>query len=203
MSIASYSDLKSAITNWFLGRSDLASNVGDFIALTESYFNLKLRCREMETVVSLTPASNVCTLPADYLEYKRVVEEVSPRRRLVYITEDAADALYPFRQSGLANHFMIVGNALTALPLSTNNIELTYYAKVPALSDTATTNWLLARSPNLYLHGCLFYAAEFVRDDEQMVKEGALIGKYMDDLQSLDMRSKFGNAGVTLTGPVF
>lgn len=203
MSIASYSDLKSAITNWFLGRSDLASNVGDFIALTESYFNLKLRCREMETVVSLTPASNVCTLPADYLEYKRVVEEVSPRRRLAYITEDAADALYPFRQSGLANHFTIIGNALTALPLSTNNIELTYYAKVPALSDTATTNWLLAHSPNLYLHGCLFYAAEFVRDDEQMVKEGALIGKYMDDLQSLDMRSKFGNAGVTMTGPVF
>lgn len=200
MSIETYSDLKSAISNWFMGRSDLASNADDFIDLAESYFNLMLRCREMETTETLTPSSNVCTLPTDYLEYKRVTELASPRRKLAYITEDAADALYPFRDAGLANHFTIIGNSLQALPLSTNDIELTYYQKVPALSDGAPTNWLLTRAPNIYLHGCLFYAAEFVKDSEEMVKEGALMGKYIDALESLDTRSKFANAGVIIPG---
>ena len=198
MAFSSYSDLKSAISNWFMGRADLASNADDFIDLAEGHFNQVLRCREMETTVSLTPVSNVCTLPTDYLEYKRVVEVTSPRRKLEYITEDAADALYPFRDSGPANNFTIVGSSLQAFPLSTNNIELTYYQKIPALSDDNTTNWLLSRSPNLYLHTCLFYAAEFVKDNEEMVKEGAVMGRFIDELQALDLRAKFGNAGVTL-----
>ncbi len=203
MSIETYSDLKSAITNWFMSRSDLATNADEMIDLAEAYFNLELRCREMETTETLTPASNVCTLPADYLEYKRVTELASPRRKLAYITEDAADALYAFRDAGPACHFMIIGNSLTALPLSTNDIELTYYQKIPALSDTTTTNWLLTRAPNLYLHACLFYAAELVKDNEEITKEGALMGKFMDSLMALDNRAKFGNAGVVLQGAVF
>lgn len=203
MAFSSYSDLKSAISNWFMGRSDLASNADDFIDLAEGHFNQVLRCREMETTASLTPVSNVCTLPTDYLEYKRVVEKASPRRPLKYITEDAADYLYPFRDSGLASNFTIVGNSLQAFPLSTNDIELVYYQKIPALSDSNTSNWLLARSPNLYLHTCLFYVSEFVKDNEEMVKEGALMGRFIDELQALDMRTKFANAGVTIPGNVF
>lgn len=202
MSIESYSDLKSAITTW-AARSDLAANADDFIDLAEAYFNQTLRCREMEKVETLTPSSNVCTLPTDYLEYKRVTEVVTPRRKLAYITEDAADALYPFRDSGLSKHFTIIGNSLTALPLSSNDIELTYYQEIPALSDSSTTNWLLSRSPNLYLHGCLFYVAEFIQNNEEMTKEGALMGRYIDALLSLDMRAKFGNAGIVLPGNVF
>lgn len=203
MSLGTYSDLKSAITNWFMGRGDLAGNADDMIDLAEAYFNMELRCREMEKVETLSPTSNVCTLPADYLEYKRVTELVSPRRKLAYITEDAADALYASRYAGPACHFTIIGNSLTALPLSVNDIELTYYQKIPALSDTTTTNWLLDRAPNIYLHSCLFYAAEFVKDNEEMAKEGALMGKFVDSLMALDNRAKFGNAGVTLQGAVF
>lgn len=203
MSIANYTDLKTKIATFYEERSDLAAVADDLIALAEGYFNVRLRCREMEKVTTLAPSSNVCTLPTDYLEYKRVVEVVSPRRRLDYITEDAADRLYPFRGSGLANHFMIVGTTLTALPLSTNGIELTYYQKIPALTASATTNWLLTRLPNLYLHACLMYAAEYVKNDAEIVKEGALAEKYIGELEALDNRSKFGNAGAILPGAVF
>lgn len=202
MTIENYSDLKSAITR-FTARSDIASSADDLIDLTEAYFNVELRCREMEAKTDLTPASNVCTLPTDYLEYKRVVELASIRRRLEYITEDAADALYPTRTAGLACHFMIIGDELTALPLSANDIELTYYQKIPALSDANTTNWLLTRLPNLYLHGCLFHAAELTRNTEKMATEGALVEKYISSLTNLDNRAKFGNAGVTLGGVVW
>lgn len=200
MSISTYDELKTAIAS-FMSRSDLAGNVPDIIQLTEGYFNTLLRCREMEAVTSLTPnVDAVCILPADYLEYKRVVELSSIRRRLEYLSEDSADMLYPVRMGGIPCHFMIIGAELTALPLSANDIELTYYRQLPALSATNPTNWLLTRFPNLYLHGSLFHAAELTRNTEKMATEGALVEKYIGSLMALDNRSKLGNAGVTIPG---
>lgn len=201
--ITDYSSLKTEMMSWYKDRTDLAGFADTIIDLSEAYFNLKLRCREMETTTSLTPSSNVCTLPSDYIEYKRVVEKASTRRRLEYITEDAADSLYPSRTAGLSNHFMIIGSNLTALPLSSNNIELTYYQKIPALTAANTTNWLLTKLPNLYLHCCMMYAAEVAEDDAKMAKEAPLVERFVELLQAADNRGKFGNAGVTLSGNVW
>lgn len=202
MAIGTYAELGTAIQTWFMGRTDLSANTDEIIALAEGYLNTKLRCRQMETSEDLTPdVDGVCTLPDDYLEYKRVVELASIRRRLDYITEDAADEIYPTRAAGLACHFTLSGESLIALPISANDIQLTYYQKVPALSGSATTNWLLSAHPGLYLHTCLFYAAELVRDDAIQATEAALIERFLDNIHALDTRAKFGNAGVTLRGP--
>jgi len=198
--IVSYATLKTAISEW--DASDLSSDVDVFIDMAEAYFNLKLRLRQMETTDDLTPTSNVCTLPTDYIEYKRVVEKASIRRKLAYITEDAADELYPTRSSGLACHFMILGETLTALPLSSNDIELTYYQKIPALSGSNTTNWLLLAHPNLYLHTCLLYAAEWRKDTARLQTEATFVQNYVDLLHAADNRGKFAMAGVTLPGSV-
>jgi hypothetical protein len=174
----------------------------DFITLAEAYFNLNLRVRQMETKVDLTPdGDGVCTLPTDYIEYKRVVELASIRRPLEYITEDADDEYYPTRSAGLACHFMILGDSLTALDISSNDIELTYYQAVPALSAQNTTNWLLAKLPNLYLHTCLMYAAEWLHEDSELARETAFVTRFVELLNSADNRAKFGNAGMTMRGP--
>lgn len=202
MSIASYADLILAIQNWFMDRGDVATVAGDeIIALSEGYFNLTLRCREMETVTSLVPTLNVCTIPSTYIEAKRVVELSSIRRPLEYITEDAADEYYPTRFAALSCHYTIVGSELTALPLSSNDIELTYYRTIPGLSGSNTTNWLLTKSPNLYLHTCLMYAAEFVKDNDELTKETAFVTRFVEMLNAADNRGKFGTAGMTMRGP--
>jgi hypothetical protein len=197
--ITDYASLKTAISEWFMGR-DMSADVDVFIDLAESYFNAKLRTRQMETKTDLTPSSGECTLPTDYIEYKRVVELASIRRRLAYITEDAAENLYPTRSAGLANHFMILGSTLTALPISGNDIELTYYQKIPALSDSNTTNWLLSEHPNLYLHASLLYCAKYVVDEPMMMTESTFVQNYVDLIHAADNRGKFANAGVTLPG---
>jgi hypothetical protein len=204
MAITTYAELKTAFGSdgWFYGR-DLTTQIDEIIDLTEAYLNTKLRCRQMETSANLTPTSNVCTLPTDYLEAKRVVELASIRRRLDYITEDAADVLYPDRASGLASHYIIVGSSLTALPLSANVIELTYYQKVPALTDAAPTNWLLTAHPNLYLAACKMYAAEFTGNENgEIEKQAAFVGQFITNIHALENRAKFGNAGLTLRGNV-
>jgi hypothetical protein len=198
--IATYSDLVTAITSDWPARSDIAAIADTVIQLAEGIFNGKLRMRQMETTTTLVPVSNLCTLPSDYLEYKRVVEVASIRRRLDYITEDASDALYPDRAAGLACNFTILGTQLQAFPLSSNNIELTYYQKIPGLTSTNTTNWLLTAHPNAYLHACLLYIGEYIKDADRISTESQFLQSYIDLMNSLEMRGKFGNAGVTLTG---
>jgi hypothetical protein len=198
--LATYSDLVTAITSDWPARTDLAANVDQFIVLAEAIFNSKLRMRQMETTATLVPVSNLCTLPTDYIEYKRVVEVASIRRPLDYITEDAADRLYPDRASGLACNFTILGTQLMAFPLSTNNIELTYYQKIPGLTSTNTTNWLLTAHPNAYLHACLLYVGEFIKDADRVATESQFLQSYFDLMNAVENRGKFGNAGVTLTG---
>ena len=199
MTITSYDELKTAITNWFEDRSDLAAYADEFIDLAEAYFSVELRCREMEAVADMTPVANVCTLPSDYLEYRRVVEKAGLRRPLSFITPDAVEAHYPDRASGPACHFTIVGSALYIFPLSSNDIELTYFQQIPALSATQSTNWLLARSPNLYLHTCLMYAAEFIRDNDKLALETQFVRTFVSKLNDLDARSSYANAGVLLS----
>lgn len=197
--IVDYASLKTAIGEWFMAR-DLSADADVFIDLAEAFFNVRLRCRQMETIASIAASSNTYALPSDYLEYKRVVEKASIRRPLKYISEDAIESLYPDRASGLSNHFTIIGSTIYTFPLSTTDIELLYYAKIPALTGAATTNWLLLAHPNLYLHACLLYAAEFTKDDAELGKESTFVQNYVDLLHGLDNRSKFANAGVTLTG---
>jgi len=198
--LATYSDLVTAITSDWPARSDIAASADQFIVLAEAIANSKLRMRQMETTATLTPVSNLCTLPTDYIEYKRAVEVASIRRRLEYITEDAADALYPDRASGLACNFTILGSQLMAFPLSTNDIELTYYQKIPGLTSTNTTNWLLTAHPNFYLHACLLYVGEYIGDATRVSNESQFLQSYIDLMNAVENRGKFGNAGVTLTG---
>ena len=42
--------------------------------------------------------------------------------------------------------------------------ELTYYRKLPPLSDSSTSNWLLAHYPDVYFHGTLALAGPYVND---------------------------------------
>lgn len=198
--IGTYAELVTAGSKWFMDR-DISTEMDEIIQLFTGYINTRLRCRQMETIASIAASSNTYALPSDYLEYKRVVEKASIRRPLKYISEDAIESLYPDRASGLSNHFTIIGSTIYTFPLSTTDIELTYYTKIPLLSSGATTNWLLTAHPGLYLHGCKMYAAEFTEDTGGVFeKEATIVQDLIDRIHALDNRSKFANAGVTLTG---
>lgn len=201
MAISTYSELQTAVQNWLMGRTDVVAFVPDFVALGEGHINAELRVRQMETVADLTPTSGICTLPEDYLEYRRVVEKSNPRRTMEYISPTRADHEYPFRQSALSNSFTIIGSSLYTFPLTSSDVELTYYASVPALSDAAPTNWLLTARPELYLRASLMMAAEFIKDDDEAAKQKALADLVIQQMHRLDERANYARVGAHVRGP--
>ena len=205
MALTTFSELKTAIAAWS-DTSDVTAYLGDFVTLATSMLNRggdnipAVRAREMVTVTDLTPTAGVCTLPTDYLQYRRVVEEASIRRELTYITPAVADTDYPTRDSGLANNFTIVGDSLYMFPVSSNDIELTYYQAIPDLSDSNTTNWLLDKHPNVYLHACLLQLGLFRRDDELVSRSAQMTSALVNGLNSSDMLANYAYAPSRLRG---
>ena len=178
MALALVSDLRTSITSWLYGRSDIAAQADDFIKLAESSINygirdpatgqtVKLRTRNMETTTTITPDSNgQATIPTDYLEFRQVTSTDNPRRNLNLIAPSFAEERYGYRESDLPDSFAIIGTKIHLYPVSTTEIELTYYAKVPALSDSNTSNWLLTAYPNIYLDGSLYHASRWLRNND-------------------------------------
>lgn len=204
MAIGTYALLQNAIAD-NLAREDLSEFIPDFILLAENWLNYgsedtpPLRVREMETTATLTPTDGDCTVPDDFLQTISAREDGNGI--LNYVTQQALDAMYPTRFGGIGYHYTIVGDTLKTAPLVSNDVLLTYYQALPALSDEVnTTNWLLTKAPGIYLRASLAQAAEFIKNDAEAAKQASMAKALIAGLNRSDMVGRFARAGLTIQG---
>lgn len=182
-----YSGLIGAIAGW-LHRADLAANIPDFIALAEARIARDLRLREQ-----LAKASLVCvagqreiSLPTDYLESENLsITIAGVVRSPTYVTPEVADVRFPLGAgTGAPASFTVLGTNLLMLPApdAAYAVSLDYYARLPALSATNPSNFLLRNAPGVYLWGALAEAAPFIADDQRVAVWEA---KYQADSTAL------------------
>ena len=72
------------------------------------------------------------------------------------------------------------------VPASIYNLEIDYYAKVAALTTSATTNDMLTNNPDLYLYGSLLEAEPFLMNDQRVPLWLAAFEKAISDIQLQD-----------------
>lgn len=204
MAIGTYSELVSAVTNWSdRTDADLADRIAECITLAEVEIFRRLRVRQMETTASATPNSDgEITLPADLLEIKRVVAKTDPRTPLDYVTPEYLDSINA-RVAGDPQVYTIIGSTLTALPFTTSDIETVYYAKVTPLSEAATTNWLLSRWPDIYLHATLGQFAIVTKDAPGATGYKSLMEQAVAAAMMEDNGSRAGQIAMRVFGPVW
>jgi hypothetical protein len=89
----------------------------------------------------------------------------SIRRELQYVEPGYAQAINPTQESREPGYFTIEGGNLMVTPINDTEIEFLYYKKIPALSVSATSNWVLASHPDLYLFGTLTESLAFASND--------------------------------------
>jgi hypothetical protein len=156
----------------FLNRQDLNATIPTFIALAESGFNRSIRSRKMLGRSTANLINHFTTLPEDFLEAKNVQLNTTPVQPLEYVSLEMADDLRQskFRSVGKPQFYTIVGDTIEVVPVpdGTYQIELTYYKRIPRLSNSATSNWLLELNPDLYLYGTLVASAPYLKEDERL-----------------------------------
>ena len=90
MSFATYSDLKTSIAN-YLARSDLTTQIPDFITFAENRLRRELRIRQMLKSVTTATVSGDSTveLPSDFIEIRDFVALTNPIQPLSYSSPSA------------------------------------------------------------------------------------------------------------------
>jgi hypothetical protein len=191
MAITSYATLKTAIEAWS-HRSDLAAVVDDFIDITESRLNRELRVSQMEVRATTTASTEYLALPTDLLAIRNIQLNSNPVREILYVSPMEMDRLAQAGQE--TNRYTIVGDEIQLNATSSGSLEIAYYAKIPALSDAAPSNWLLAAHPEVYLYGCLAETFKYAMDDEQAAKYAGLYSEAIGQIKRLDRERKTGQS---------
>lgn len=202
-----YAGLQTSVLNW-AARTDAATTaeVPNFVAFATDGFNYgvpargvaPLRVREMETLASVTMTNGVGTLPADYLQYKTAKSMSAIPNPLTYATNSYTNGAYADGAAGLSTTFSITGSTLYVFPTSGVDVDLVYYAAIPDLSDSNTSNWLLAKMPMLYLHACLMHLAMFVKDDGLLARSQAIVAATIDGLNLTNELSTYSMVGTRM-----
>jgi hypothetical protein len=185
--ITNYATLQSTIAD-YLNRADLTSQIQTFIQFVEADINTRLRCREMIIRAEATSSAEFVQLPADWLEAINltIVGGKSPLR---YITLDKGDQINEAKSYTSPSFYSLMNGAIEIIPPPADDIdiEMIYYGKVPALSDSNTSNWLLVRAPDIYLYGALVHAAPYLMDDARTQVFGQV---YLSRFESLNEESQ-------------
>lgn len=173
MSLASYSDLKTAVASW-ANRSDLTAVIPDFITLAESDMQVRCKLVEFEATGSISVTAGVGTLPADWVGARSLYWDGDLARELKYITPDRFDIARRLG-SGDALWYTISGTTIRTSLEGDGTVIATYNARFTPLSDSATSNALLANFPDVYLYGALKQVAIFLNDQIKQDKYSALM----------------------------
>ncbi len=202
MAITSYSTLQTSIGDW-LNRSDLTSVIPDFITMAEAQFNRVLRHRKMVERATATLDSEYSAMPADWLESIRYQLNTNPITVMEFVSPDQAAVLKgAYSTSGKPIFYSQIGQQFQVIPApdsgSAYTGELTYYAKIPALSSGNTSNWLLVDSPDIYLYGSLLQSAPYLQDDQRLGVWSAIYQRLLEDLKVSDERSRMATSSLRM-----
>lgn len=196
MTITNYGTLKTAIADT-LNRDDLTSVIPQFVSLAHAQFNRKIRSHRQITRGSLTIDTQFEALPADWLETIRITMDANPIRVLTQIsmddltryrtaTDNTTDAPVYFAHNG-------TDIELFPTPSTSYTGQITYYAKITALSADGDTNWLLTNHPDVYLYGALTHSAPYLKDDARIAIWAGLAAQAMTEIEDENNAARFGS----------
>lgn len=167
MALANYSDLQTAVGNW-MARADMAGDAPDFITLGEAGLNREVPAVETDVTLTGTEDSRRIDISA---------HSVVVALNLYLIDGDTGDEIELVRKQDGTFPYKADSDQPSYWAIDGTNIDFdcpldeayTFRFRIRqryALSDSATTNWLLTNHPDVYLAAVLVWGGVFVRDGE-------------------------------------
>lgn len=205
MALTTFAGLKSSIADW-LNRSDLTTQIPDFIALAEADFNAKLRIRQMEQIDTITIDSESVSVPTGFISVRSLYILLSSNKYVLeYITPHNMFEVKAGSTAGRPRVYTIESDNETESlrfgpsPDTSYTGYLSYYKAFGALSDSNTTNYILNKHPGIYLYGSLYHAANFLGgiDPNQVQQWLQMYISAMERCENNDRQDSYGGAPVT------
>ena len=186
-------DLRTAVIE-HVQRPDIADVFPRLVLLAEANFNRRLRLKDQITSTSVTIASGVAALPADFLAVIGLYDTNGHE----YIEQP----IHAVKTSGTTHYYAISGGSIVT-KIADGSKTLEYYAKVPTISGSMTaTNWLLTAAPALYLYGVGLEAAKYIRDVNMAQATAQILEDEYAAVLAQDDSARYSAARVRVQGTI-
>ena len=199
MSFATYSDLKTSIAG-YLARSDLTSQIPDFITFAENRLRRELRIRQMLKSVTTATVSGDSTveLPSDFIEIRDFVALTNPIQPLSYSSPSALSNDPRASEVGVPKSYTILANdfLLSPPPDGVYTLRMLYYAAPAYLSSSNATNVFLTTAPDALLYAALIEAEPYLFNDARINTWGTMYDRAISSLTKSDEEGQY--SGVPL-----
>lgn len=193
-----YSGLKDSVAD-FLNRTDLTSAIPDFITLAEAQMARRFVSRSRQGMpiprrlvkrsdASIALGDEYISVPSDFQGPLEFILTATPPIELDYIADANLQREKKLaRWTGSPKWYTVVGGQMQLFPVAdaAYSAELTYIARVAALSDAAP-NWIITDYPDAYLYGALTASAPYLKDDPRVGTWGNLFSAAVDDICNSD-----------------
>ena len=174
---ADFLDLRTAVIE-HVGNAGIADVFPRLVEIAESRLDRELRMRQQITTQTLTVAGELLTLPATFAEMIGVYDALG-REYLGYDVQDATVTMASVEGA----------------------VSVKFYARIPTLTSSVTTsNWLLARYPDVYLYAVGFEAAKYIRNAELAVQTKGLLDEALFSARADDERARYARTRVRVAG---
>lgn len=202
MSIATYSELKTAVAN-YLARTDLTDQIPDFIRFAELRLRRELRIRQMLKSVTTTTTAGDSTveLPSDFLEIRDFVVVTNPVQPLTYSSPAIFSRNTRSTESGKPLDYTILSTEfqLSPIPDSAYTVKLLYYYAPTFLSDSNQGNAFITNAPDALLYASLLEAEPYIMNDARINTWGGMYDRAISTLTKSDESSQYSGVPLSMT----
>ena len=199
MAITTYAGLQTTVAN-YLARTDLTSQIPDFIRLAETRLRRELRIRQMlKSATTLTTGGDATVaLPSDFLEVRDLIVVANPVRPITYMSPSVFSRNARTTESGYPIDYTILATEFKFAPIPDTEytLEILYYAAPEFLSDTNSSNAYLSNCPDLLLYGALLEAEPYLMNDQRIQVWAGMYQKGVDAITTSDEQAQY--SGVPL-----
>ena len=194
MSYTNYSDLQASVAS-YLGRSDLTTEIPDFIRFAELRLGRELRTRQMLNSATAPTIANDAkvALPTDFLEIRDLFIQGNPRRPLTYMSPSAFSREARADIVGLPVFYTILASEFKFAPIpdAAYTLEILYYAKPTFLSNANVSNVFLANYPDALLYGSLIEAEPYLINDARSQLWATLYDRAIKNISDADQGGEY------------
>jgi len=199
MSLSTYSDLQTSVAN-YLARSDLTSQIPDFITFAENRLRRELRIRQMLKSVTTATVANDSTveLPSDFLQVRDFVVVTNPLTPLSYSSPSSLSNDPRASEVGVPKSYTILANdfQMSPVPDAVYTVKLLYFAAPAYLSSSNTSNVFLTTAPDALLYASLIEAEPYLMNDARINTWGTMYDRAIASLAKSDEEGQY--SGVPL-----
>lgn len=200
MAFTDYTSFVTVVKN-YLARSDLDSQIPDFITLAQHRISRELRTTEMLKVATTTATDGTVALPNDFLETKELHLLGNPPVTLEYQTPDLFYRNKQSTNSGKPYYYTILDQEfkLAPQPDSSYTVQMLYYAKPTFISSTTASNVYLANYPDALLYAALAEAEPYLMNDARVQTWASLYDRAIATIMLSDKSKQYPNTSLNVT----